>query len=138
MNYDIERIDQILKIQFKSIKKGLKVNNFDFYRSKNAVVQPEFNDKEVITIESMNSSDVATYACNASNEHGYDYKVGILFERGWVSGCLNALANLESNKLESWIQISNFYPTFDRVSNLFPGDISGYFDHASDDHRTSP
>ena len=41
----------------------------------NGNVLDDFTDKEVLTIQSIDSSHVGTYACNASNVAGYVYKV---------------------------------------------------------------
>ena len=43
--------------------------------TRNGEVMEEFNDKEILTIPSIEPKDVGTYACNASNTAGYDYKV---------------------------------------------------------------
>ena len=40
----------------------------------NGNVLEEFNEKEILEIEVMNTSDIGSYACNISNDVGYDYK----------------------------------------------------------------
>ena len=41
----------------------------------NGQILDNFTDKETLTIASIDPSHVGTYACNASNIAGYDYKV---------------------------------------------------------------
>ena len=41
----------------------------------NGNVLEEFNDKELLEIEAMEPSKIGSYACNISNDAGYDYKV---------------------------------------------------------------
>lgn len=42
--------------------------------TKNGQVMPQGTDRPRLTIPSITTDDVAAYACNASNEAGYDYK----------------------------------------------------------------
>ena len=41
----------------------------------NGEILDDFTDKEILTIQSIDASHVGTYACNASNVAGYEYKV---------------------------------------------------------------
>ena len=59
--------------QIKCVADGVPRPKIEW--SFNGEILESFTDKETLTIPSVNPSHVGTYACNASNVAGYDYKM---------------------------------------------------------------
>ena len=50
-------------------------SNFVIFRTKNGEELEDYHDQTLLTIEKIDDSSIATYACNISNDFGYVYKV---------------------------------------------------------------
>ena len=71
----LENIFRQIIILRQRTAKFWEIFQFLIFRTKNGEILKAYQNQNVLTIEKIDTSNIATYACNISNEFGYVYKV---------------------------------------------------------------